>query len=65
MQSAYLLQQFGYPDMAYFIVQVIISNEKLTNKIIKKNKNMSILHLLKLKVIVRIIILCKYYEDAI
>ena len=26
-QSAYLLQQFDYPNMAYFIVQVITSNE--------------------------------------
>ena len=27
VQSAYLLQQFVYPDMAYFIVQIIISNK--------------------------------------
>ena len=27
VKSEYLLQQFGYPDMAYFIVQAIIYNE--------------------------------------
>ena len=27
VQSAYLLQQFGYPDMTYFIAQVITFNE--------------------------------------
>ena len=65
VQSSYLLQQFWLSNLAYFIVQVIISNDDSTNTSINKNKKMSLLYILKLKVIVRINILCKYLEDAI